>query len=83
MRLIDKFWLTWFLLSFLSFLTVEVWMLATGRPEYTLSESIWRLEEYKDQQSFWNWSAGHYLFMSAFGLTSFWLFFHFGWGRFR
>lgn len=83
MRLIDKFWLGWFIVSIGTFLTVEIWALVTGRPDRTLSEAIWRLEEFKDNQSFWNWSAGHYLFMATFGLLTFWLFFHFGWGRFR
>lgn len=83
MRTIDKFWLTWFTVSFLVFLTVEVWALASGRPDRTLSEAVWRLEEFKNNQSIWNWSAIHYWFMGAFSLTNLWLFFHFGWGRFR
>ena len=83
MRPIDKFWLGWFVLSIGTFLVVEVGSLIGGRPDRTLSEAIWRLEEFKDGQSFWNWSAGHYLFMAVFGLLTFWLFFHFGWGKFR
>lgn len=83
MRLIDKFWLGWFLTTFFSFLIMELWALISKRPDRTLSYAIWRLERFKAGEGFWEWSAGHYLFMGAFGLLIFWLFFHFGWGLFR
>ena len=83
MRAIDKFWLIWFVTSFGTFLLVETYALIKKHPEWTLSEAIWRLEKFIPGQSFWAWSAGHYLFMAAFTLLIFWLFFHFGWGLFR
>jgi len=83
MRPIDKFWLGWFITMIGSFLVMEIYQLATGHPERTLSAAIWRLERFKNGQAFDEWSAGHLLFMGSFGLLIFWLFFHFGWGKFR
>jgi len=54
----------------------------TGHPERTLSASIWRLEGWQPGQQFWQWTAGHFLFMGSFALLIVWLFFHFGWHLF-
>lgn len=78
MKSIDKFWLGWFVITFGSFLSMEVYQLVTGHPERTLSAAIWRLEAWQPGQPFWQWTAGHFLFMGVFTLLIFWLFFHFG-----
>jgi len=68
LRLVDRFWLAWFLITFFSFLIPELFFLFTGRPDRTLSYAIWRLIGFKDGQSFWSWSFIHLMFTGAFGL---------------
>jgi hypothetical protein len=46
MNRMSWYWLIWFILCFpVSFLIPELWALWSGRPEDTLSENIWRLEQ--------------------------------------
>lgn len=52
---------------------VEIIALATGHPEWTLSEFVWRICKVTPGQPIMKWTAAHVLFMLSF----FWLFFHF------
>jgi len=83
LRLIDKFWLGWFILSIGSFLAMEIYQLIIGHPERTLSAAVWRLERFRTGQPIGEWSAGHLLFFGSFSLIAVWLIFHFGFGLFR
>lgn len=76
------FWLCWFAVSFTSFLTVEVYALATDWRR-TLSASVWDLIDYKEGQSIHQWSVGHYWFIGIMFLLFVWLLFHFGLGWWR
>lgn len=63
------YWLAWIVVGFMP---LEFWALATGQPQYTLSDQVWHLEG--TGSSFARW------FIAAFCA---WLFFHmvFRWFR--
>lgn len=77
-----RLWLIWFFLSFGSFLTFEIYALATDWRR-TLSASIWAIEDFVPGQSISHWSAAHFLFIGVLALTFLWLLGHFalGWWR--
>lgn len=70
------FWLVWFLVSFCTFLAVEIYALVTDYRR-TLSEAIWAMEDFKPGQSVMHWSALHFLFGGVLLLTFVWLTGHF------
>lgn len=79
-----RYWLIWFAVSFGSFIIPESIALATGHPENTLSEAIWRMEDLAAGHAWpWQWTAAHFLFTGAFILLVLWLVLHFGWGLLR
>ncbi len=79
-----RYWLVWFIIAFpVGFLIPEVWALAKGRPEDTLSAAIWRMEQLVPGQPVWQWNAAHLLFTSTFIVLVVWLVGHFGWGLWR
>lgn len=80
---ITIFWTIWITVSVASFSVVEFWMLAAGRPEDTLSENVWRLEDLVPGQPIAQWSALHVLFLGVYVLIFGWLLAHFGWGMWR
>lgn len=82
MRAWNLYWLIWFLASFTAFLGPEIYGLCTDARR-TLSETIWRMEDLHSGESFWSWSAAHYLFTGVFILVAIWLIGHFGWGIWR
>jgi hypothetical protein len=82
LRTSDKIWLIWFALWFTFFLVYEFYWLVTGRPENTLSAAIWRFVQFKQGQSFFNWSATHFLGFGVYVIVSVWLFFHFFFHKF-
>lgn len=77
MRTSDKYWLAWFILTFLFFIVPEVVSLVSGHPENTLSASIWRLEDYDPATGLRTWNAFHLLFAGELLTLFVWLFFHF------
>lgn len=66
--LADIYWATWFVLGFGGF---EGWALASGQPQYTLSDTTWRWFDVVPGQTIWQWSIVHLVF--AFFLTWAWL----------
>lgn len=78
-----RYWLVWFICAFGTFLVPEVYELATGHPERTLSAAIWRWEKLRVGQGVWQWDAAHFLFTGVFILVAVWLIGHFGWGLWR
>lgn len=76
------YWLIWFGVVFLTFIAPEVYALATDWRR-TLSAAVWHLESFTPHQVISQWSAVHLLFVGAFGVLAFWLFFHFAMGWWR
>ena len=64
------YWVAWFL----AFLAFEIFQLATGHPENTLSEFVWHLEDLGH-----GWTFARYFLAAGF----LWLFFHMAFGWFR
>ena len=74
----NRYWLAWVIFLLVSFLVPEVYSLAVGRPQGTLSDTIWRLEgEGPDGKLRWN--AFHFLFIAELLVIDVWLLLHFGW----
>lgn len=82
-QIMADYWGTWFALLVTSFLVPEIWMLAAGRPQDTLSAQIWRLEAFVPGQAVPAWNAFHVLFAGALLVFDVWLLAHFtlGWWR--
>lgn len=78
------YWLYWLALSVGSFLLYEVYSLAIGHPENTLSNWVWTHLKIHAGESITQWSAGDLLtfavYVSVFVL---WLPWHFWLMRFR
>lgn len=79
----NKYWLTWFAVSFTAFIVPETVALLRGRPQDTLSGAIWQMEQLVPGQGVWQWTAAHLLFTSVFIVLVLWLIGHFGWGLWR
>jgi hypothetical protein len=75
--LADRLWLAWFIISFLAFIIPETIALVTKHPEFTLSASVWRLEQYDPTKGLRQWNAFHLLFAGELLLLDVWLFAHF------
>lgn len=69
----DWYWIVWFVGGFGVY---EITALATGHPERTLSEAIWRWFNVLPGQSFWQIGLLHLLLV--IGLT--WAWGHLAWG---
>jgi hypothetical protein len=74
------YWLCWFCGAFFAFLIPEVYALAAGHDENTLSAQIWHLESLTPGQHIWQWSAAHWLIGGMLAVTLVWLIGHFLFG---
>lgn len=63
------YWAAWILVGFLA---PEMWALLSGRPENTLSDTVWHWCDVTPGKTVWTWSILHLLL--AFFLV--WLFGH-------
>lgn len=77
------YWTVWTVAMFVAFAIPEFWALATGHPENTLSENVWRLEQLLPGQHVWQWTAVHALVGGALFVLLIWLAFHFTFGIWR
>jgi hypothetical protein len=73
------FWTIWFISWFSTFITYEVWQIAAGRPQNTLSAAVWHMLGVVRGQPITQWSFFHLFFIGLFVLTMAWLTGHFGW----
>lgn len=78
----SKYWLGWTIFLLVSFLIPEVYSLAVHRPQGTLSDTIWRLEDYDPAKGHRTWNAFHFLFIAELLVIDVWLLLHFGWRQF-
>lgn len=76
MRWYDWYWTTWLLVVFGG---MEGWALASGHPERTFSEFIWRVCDVLPGQTVKQWTFVHY----ALIVTLIWLLGHLGWKLWR
>jgi hypothetical protein len=78
------YWLCWFI-AFLpvSFLVPELYVLAIGQPENTLSANVWRLEQWLPGQNLWQWTALHVLIGGCLAVLLVWLLGHLVFGLWR
>lgn len=77
-----RFWLIWFLVSFGTFLSAEIYALCTNW-RHTLSAAVWHFERFQPGQPLNQWSAAHFLFIGVLLLTDIWLLGHFAMGWWR
>ncbi len=61
MRLMNWYWVVW---AVVLFGVPEFIALKTGHPEYTLSDTVWRIFSVEPGQGFWQWKASHFLLAS-------------------
>lgn len=75
-------WGIWTIITFGSFLSMELYALATNWRN-TLSNAVWTLEDFVPHQHIGQWSWDHALFAGFYLVVFIWLFFHFylGWWR--
>lgn len=74
------YWLIWFVITFpVAFLVPEIYNIASGRPQDTLSAQIWRLEQFLPRQAgpIWSWTAMHFLIGGVLAVLLIWLIGHF------
>jgi hypothetical protein len=80
----SHYWLVWFIASFGAFLVYELYQLAIGHPENTLSAQVWRMEGILNRNyPIADWTAVHFLLGGMFILTFLWLGGHFVFGVWR
>lgn len=77
------YWIVWASVMFVSFAIPEFWALANSRPEDTLSENVWRLEQFLPGQDIWHWTALHILIGGVLFLVCGWLALHLSAGLWR
>jgi len=77
------FWEIWFGVLFASFMSFELYQIASGHPENTLSAQVWRLAHVVASQSPTQWAPQHWAFVVVFGLLVAWLTVHFDLGELR
>jgi hypothetical protein len=77
------YWVVWAGAVFVSFAAPEFWALATGHSENTLSQNLWRLEQFLPGQHVWQWSALHFLIGGALLVLLVWLIGHLVFGIWR
>lgn len=80
----SNYWLLWLSLTVGLFLLREIWALASGRAQDTLSDHIWHWLNIRPGETIFQWSAGDLITFGVYAtIFIFWLPFHF-WGmRFR
>lgn len=78
----DRYWFWWAVLAFGTFIVPEVYSLVVKKPEGTLSDTIWRLEDFDPQNGLSTWTAFHFLFIGILMVVFLWLIAHFGWRLF-
>jgi hypothetical protein len=76
----NKYWLGWFIGWFSTFIVPEVYMLAAGRSQDTLSAAVWHMEDLIPGQNISQWNFAHLAFCGLFSLLVVWLIFHFSFG---
>jgi hypothetical protein len=80
----SHYWFVWALVTFFSFIVPEVYALASGHPENTLSAQVWRMEGILNTNApLVNWTSVHFLLGGMFILTFVWLIGHFTFGIWR
>lgn len=60
------YWPAWLAVVLVSFLLREVWALASGRPQDTLSDWVWRQLHIVSHQTIGQWSAADLLLFCAY-----------------
>lgn len=76
------YWPIWLAATIVSFLVYEIYALATGHPENTLSDWVWRVLKIGKNASFANWTAADFLTFGVWMTLFIWLTFHFFFRRF-
>jgi len=77
------YWLCWFGATLVAFLVPELYALATGHGENTLSAQVWELEKITPGQHVWQWTALHVLIGGGLTVVLLWLIIHLAWGIWR
>lgn len=77
------YWLTLIAGFVAAFLPVELYALATGHPENTLSAQFWRVMDVVAGQPITQWSAEHWWTAVLIALLFSWLIIHFDFGWLR
>ena len=78
------YWLCWLIVTVpVGFLIPEVYALASGHSENTLSAQVWRLEQFVPDQHIWQWSAAHILIGGCLAVILLWMMIHFVFGIWR
>lgn len=77
---VSWYWLWWAILSFTGFIVMELYQVATGHPENTLSAQVWRMLGVVSGQDIIYWNVAHFLFIILLIALDVWLIGHFGWG---
>lgn len=70
-------WVVWLTGAVGLFILRETWALASGRPQDTLSEWVWRVLQITRHESITQWSATDFLVCGAWLVLMVWLTFHF------
>jgi hypothetical protein len=76
-------WLSWFTVSFVTFILPEAYCLVTGHVANTLSWTVWRAESFLPGESVWHWTALHVLLGGALFVGLVWLACHLFFGIWR
>jgi hypothetical protein len=77
------YWLAWFSVLVTAFLGPELYALATGHSENTLSANVWRLEQSLPGENLWQWTALHVLIGGCLAVLLIWLLGHLVFGLWR
>ena len=75
-------WPAWLAVSVAAFLLREVWALASGHYQDTLSEWTWRLLKIAKNEPFTSWNAADYLTFGCWLVLVTWLTWHLWFRRF-
>lgn len=76
------YWPVWLITSIMAFLAVEIYALASGHPENTLSDWVWRTLKIGINEKISNWTAADYLTFGVWIVLFTWLTFHFFFRKF-
>lgn len=80
----SHYWLWYVLAAFVAFIVPELYALASGHPENTLSAQVWRLEGILNRNfPLVQWTAVHFLLGGVFIVAFIWLIGHFTFGIWR
>lgn len=69
------YWLIWFVGTFVTFIVPEVWWLIKNK-QYTLSWTLWHVEQFTPGQGIAHWTAGHFLIGGIIMVLLLWLMGH-------